>query len=80
MVHFCGELMPLPKQKTRRSHTRSRRAANFLGAISKPEMNRCPKCGSLKRMHFTCQACGFYAGRQVFIKRERVKKTDEEEE
>jgi large subunit ribosomal protein L32 len=69
--------MPLPKYKIRRSHTRSRRAANFLSQISKPEMNRCPKCGELKRMHYVCTHCGFYAGRQVFVKRERTKKSEE---
>jgi acyl carrier protein len=70
--------MPLPKYKTRRSHTRSRRAANFLSQISTPELNHCPKCGAFKRTHFTCPACGFYAGRQVFVKRERTKKSKEE--
>jgi large subunit ribosomal protein L32 len=69
--------MPLPKYKIRRSHTRSRRAANFLSQISAPEMNQCPKCGGLKRMHFTCPHCGFYAGRQVFVKRERSKKSED---
>ncbi len=68
--------MPLPKYKIRRSHTRSRRAANFLSQIAAPEMNRCPKCGELKRMHFVCPHCGFYAGRQVFVKRERTKKSE----
>jgi large subunit ribosomal protein L32 len=69
--------MPLPKYKIRRSHSRSRRAANFLSQISAPEMNQCPKCGGLKRSHFTCPHCGFYAGRQVFTKRERGKKSEE---
>ena len=70
--------MALPKYKTRRSHTRSRRAANFLSQISAPEMNSCPKCGVLKRAHFTCPSCGFYSGRQVFVKRERTKRTEDE--
>jgi len=73
-----GDPMPLPKYKICRSHSRSRRAANFLSQISAPEMNRCPKCGTLKRMHFACQACGFYAGRQVFTKRERSTRNEEE--
>jgi large subunit ribosomal protein L32 len=68
--------MPLPKYKIQRTHTRSRRAANFLSQISAPELNRCPKCGTLKRMHYACQACGWYAGRQVFLKRDRTKKDD----
>ena len=69
--------MALPKYKTRRSRTRSRRAANFLSQIKKPEINRCPRCGALKRSHFACPSCGFYAGRQVFVKRERVKPEEE---
>ena len=68
--------MPLPKYKIRRSHSRSRRAANFLSQISAPEINRCPKCSALKRMHFACPACGFYAGRQVFTKRDRTKQEE----
>jgi large subunit ribosomal protein L32 len=69
--------MALPKYKTRRSKTRSRRAANFLSQIKKPEINRCPRCGTLKRMHFACPGCGFYAGRQVFVKRQRTKAEEE---
>jgi large subunit ribosomal protein L32 len=69
--------MALPKYKTRRSKSRSRRAANFLSQISKPELNRCPRCGTLKRTHFTCHSCGFYAGRQVFVKRKRTKSEEE---
>jgi large subunit ribosomal protein L32 len=69
--------MALPKHKLRRSKTRSRRAANFLSQIRKPELNRCPRCGTLKRTHFACPSCGFYAGRQVFVKRERTKAEEE---
>jgi len=69
--------MALPKYKTRRSKSRSRRAANFLSQIGKPELNRCPRCGTLKRTHFTCPSCGFYAGRQVFVKRQRAKPEEE---
>ena len=49
---------------------------NFLGKINAPELTRCPKCGAYKRTHFACPECGFYAGRQVFKKRERAKKTE----
>jgi large subunit ribosomal protein L32 len=70
--------MPLPKYKIRRSHTRSRRAANFLSQISAPELNRCPKCSSLKRMHYACPKCGWYAGRQIFTLRDRTKKEERE--
>jgi len=70
--------MALPKYKIRRSHSRSRRAANFLSQISTPELNKCPKCGTLKRMHFACPSCGFYAGRQIFVMRERSKRKEEE--
>jgi large subunit ribosomal protein L32 len=68
--------MPLPKYRIARSQGRSRRAANFLSQISAPELNRCPKCGSLKRSHFACEGCGFYAGRQVFVKRDRTRRDD----
>jgi large subunit ribosomal protein L32 len=70
--------MALPKYKRSRSRSRSRRAANFLSQIGKPEMNKCPRCGNVKRMHFVCGACGFYAGRQVFVLRDRTKKQESE--
>jgi large subunit ribosomal protein L32 len=70
--------MALPKYKICRSHSRSRRAKNFLSQIKAPEVGTCPKCGGLKRAHFACPACGWYAGRQVFTKRERTsRRTDE---
>ena len=69
--------MPLPKYRRSRSRGRSRRAANFLSQIDKPEMNKCPRCNTMKRMHFVCPACGFYAGRQVFVVRDRTKKDSE---
>ena len=72
--------MPLPKYRIARSQGRSRRAANFLSQISAPELNRCPKCGQLKRSHFACHSCGFYAGRQVFVKRDRTKRDSGGEE
>lgn len=72
--------MPLPKYRIARSQGRSRRAANFLSQIQAPELNRCPKCGGLKRSHFACHNCGFYAGRQVFVKRERTRREHDTEE
>ena len=72
--------MALPKYKIRRSHTRSRRAANFLSQISAPEMNHCPRCNAFKRSHFACPECGFYAGRQVFAIRQRTRKSEAEGE
>lgn len=71
--------MPLPKYKICRSHSRSRRAKNFLSQISAPEVGTCPKCGAMKRSHFACMACGWYAGRQVVVKRERVKRSRDDQ-
>jgi ribosomal protein L32 len=70
--------MALPKYKRARSRTRSRRAANFLSQIKKPELTRCPKTGEWKRAHFASPS-GWYNGRQVFTRRERVKHTEEDQ-
>jgi len=55
--------MAVPKKKTSRSNTRSRRA-HFFKAIKTPR-SVCPNCGEAKLPHRVCLSCGFYKGKKV---------------
>ncbi len=55
--------MPVPKKKTSKAKTRSRRAAAWT--LDVPSRSLCPRCGSAKLPHVVCRACGWYAGRQA---------------
>jgi large subunit ribosomal protein L32 len=54
----------VPKRKTSRSNTRSRRAQ---WKTSAPTLVTCPNraCGQQKLSHTACPNCGQYDGRQV---------------
>ena len=54
--------MAVPKRKVSPSRRDSRRSHDALKAV---EVIECPNCGEVKRPHHVCQACGFYAGREV---------------
>jgi large subunit ribosomal protein L32 len=55
--------MPVPKRKTSRSSTRSRKSANMR--LARPAHSLCPQCGNSKLPHTVCGTCGWYRGRQV---------------
>ncbi len=55
--------MAVPKKKTSKAKSRSRRASAWT--LSTPPRSLCPRCGSAKRPHVVCGACGWYAGRQA---------------
>ena len=55
--------MAVPKRKTAKSATRSRRSANMQ--ITSNGLVECPQCHELKEPHKVCPTCGFYKGRQV---------------
>ncbi|MDO4719680.1 MAG: 50S ribosomal protein L32 [Peptostreptococcaceae bacterium] len=58
--------MAVPKRKTAKSATRSRRAANMkVAAINTVE---CPQCHEQKLPHIVCPECGYYKGREVVAK------------
>lgn len=54
--------MAVPKRKTSRQKTRSRRAHHALG---KPSLLPCKNCGSFITSHRICPACGWYKDRVV---------------
>jgi large subunit ribosomal protein L32 len=55
--------LAVPKRKTSRSRTRSRRSANY--AITPAAHSLCPNCGASRLPHTVCVNCGWYRGRQV---------------
>ncbi len=54
--------MAVPKHKTSKQRTRTRKA-NWK--ISKPTLAACPKCGELKTPHRACGHCGYYNDESV---------------
>jgi large subunit ribosomal protein L32 len=55
--------MAVPKRKTPRSRTHSRRSANRR--LAPPSRSDCPNCGSAKLPHIVCPNCGWYKGRKA---------------
>ncbi len=71
--------MPQPKYKTRRSRTRSRKAATFFARAERVSLARCPRCHALKPSHYACPSCGYYAGKQAYVVKAKSKGEEEEE-
>jgi large subunit ribosomal protein L32 len=55
--------MAVPKRKTSRAKTHSRRSANRRLEMSAHSL--CPSCGASKLPHTVCPHCGWYRGRFV---------------
>lgn len=55
--------MAVPKRKTSKSKTASRKAQNTKKPISKA--STCSQCGAPAQPHHACKSCGYYNGRQV---------------
>lgn len=55
--------MAVPKKKTSKAKTRSRRASNWT--LSAPARSVCPQCHQAKVPHVVCPTCGWYKGRQA---------------
>ena len=54
--------MAVPKQKTGRARTHSRRSANSV--IATPARSTCPQCGEVELPHRVCGNCGYYGKRE----------------
>ncbi|MDR2372970.1 MAG: 50S ribosomal protein L32 [Bifidobacteriaceae bacterium] len=52
--------MAVPKRKTSRANTRSRRAQWKASPVA---LTKCPNCGAACRPHMACPTCGTYKGR-----------------
>lgn len=55
--------MAVPKKKTSKAKTRSRRASAWQ--LKGPARSACPECGEVKMPHRVCGHCGTYKGAQV---------------
>lgn len=54
--------MAVPKRK-HSNHRSGKRRAN--DGLKTPELQSCPRCGTMKRSHTVCATCGHYMGRTV---------------
>lgn len=54
--------MAVPKRKTGRAKTNSRRSSHKLEA---PAVSACPQCHQPKRPHHVCGECGYYDGKEI---------------
>ncbi|HVL93481.1 MAG TPA: 50S ribosomal protein L32 [Acidimicrobiales bacterium] len=55
--------MAVPKKKTSKAKSRSRRASNWT--LEPPARSICPQCSHTKVPHTVCPNCGWYKGRQA---------------
>jgi large subunit ribosomal protein L32 len=55
--------MAVPKKKTSKARTRSRRASSWV--LRTPPRSVCPQCQRAKLPHVVCPNCGWYGGRQA---------------
>ncbi|QBG46512.1 50S ribosomal protein L32 [Verrucomicrobia bacterium S94] len=55
--------MAVPKRKTSKSKTASRKAQNMKKPIARA--SSCSQCGAPAMPHRACPSCGYYNGRQV---------------
>ncbi len=55
--------MAVPKKKTSKAKTRSRRASAWQ--LKAPARSLCPRCGNAKTPHTVCPSCGWYRDRVV---------------
>jgi len=55
--------MAVPKRKTSKAKSRSRRASNWV--LKAPARSICPQCNEAKVPHVVCPTCGHYKGRQA---------------
>jgi large subunit ribosomal protein L32 len=57
--------MAVPKRKTGRAVTHSRRSANDVMKVA--ARSTCPQCGAAKLPHYVCGNCGYYKDREVIV-------------
>ena len=73
--------MAVPKKKTSKSKSASRRAANTK--LKPVVLTKCPKCGEPKKAHLVCTFCGFYKGKKILDVQskldKKLKKTEKAE-
>ncbi len=63
--------MANPRRKFSKARTGKRRAV-YYGRLEAPALMECPNCGTTKKLHRVCPACGHYRGRKVMEVEERA--------
>ena len=68
--------MAVPFRRTSKTKKRMRRTHLKKEC---PSLTSCPKCGENIKPHRVCIKCGFYKGKEVLVKEEKVEETKEKE-
>ncbi len=55
--------MAVPKRKTSKAKTASRRASSYR--LNKATVVECPNCHEMKLPHRVCPSCGHYDGKEI---------------
>jgi large subunit ribosomal protein L32 len=63
-------MTPLPKRRHSTRRGGKRQAAIKLAGI---DGIKCANCGAYIRPHIICPKCGYYQGKPVIVKREKIK-------
>lgn len=58
--------MAVPKRRVSKAR-RDKRRSN-VWKLELPSLEKCSRCGELKKSHRLCPECGYYNGRQVLVK------------
>lgn len=56
--------MAVPKKKSPRYKTNIRKSV-YAAKTKAPALVECPQCHQMKKPHFVCKFCGYYAGKEV---------------
>lgn len=70
--------MAVPKKKTSKSRSKSRRAINTK--VTPIVLTKCPKCGEPKRAHVVCTFCGYYKGKKILDVQSKLDKKIKKEQ
>jgi large subunit ribosomal protein L32 len=63
-------MTPLPKRRLSTRRGGKRQAAIKL---ANPTGIKCGNCGAFIKPHIICPKCGYYQGKPIIIKREKIK-------
>lgn len=63
--------MTVPAKRISKRRTRSRRSHQ---ALKKVHLTTCSKCGQITKPHHACLHCGYYRGRDILKKQQKIEK------
>lgn len=65
--------MSVPKKRTAKRKTRTRRSHHGLKTV---KLDNCPKCKKPIRSHFACANCGYYKGADILELEKKLTKKE----